>query len=105
MIDDAFYWIFAAIVVAVVVAKSGKPKAPSSVRNYLLGAGLGALAAFVVGFLAEHTNPLDTLLLRRTADIYSVFLISISYGMVIRALLWVASRAKPPQASPTKEAS
>ena len=105
MIGDVFYLIFAAVVIAVVVIKSGKPKASTSIRNYLLGAVLGAAAAFVIGFFAEQTNPLDTLLLRNTADIYSVFLISIAYGMVLRAFLWMASRTKSTQTSSRNEAS
>ena len=100
MFDEAFYWIFCAVIVAVVVIKSGKPKTPNTLRAYLIGAALGAVAAFGVGFLVERTNPLDILLLRMTADIYSIFLISIAYGMLLRVLLWMFTGAKPPTSQP-----
>lgn len=95
MFDEVFYWIFCAVIVAVVVIKSGKPKTASTLQAYLVGAVLGALAAFGIGFLVERTSPLDILLLRKAADIYSIFLISIAYGMLIRALLWMITGAKP----------
>jgi hypothetical protein len=101
MFDDAFYWIFCAVIVAVVVIKSGKkPKTQGTLRAYLIGAVLGALASFGIGFLVEHTNPIDILLLKKAADIYSVFLISIAYGMLLRVLLWVITGAKPPTSQP-----
>lgn len=99
MIDEAFYWIFCAVIVAVIVIKSGKPKA-HSILAYLVGAALGVVAAFAVGYIAERTNPLDILLLRPAADIYSIFLISIVYGMLVRAVLWVVAGSKTDVPSP-----
>jgi len=102
MFDEAFYWIFCAVIVTVVVIKSGKLKTTNTLRAYLVGAALGALASFGIGFLVERTNPVDILLLRKSADIYSIFLISIVYGMLLRVLLWMFTRAKPLTSQPQK---
>lgn len=103
MFDEVFYWVFCAVIVAVVVIKSGKPKTTRTFQAYLIGAALGALAAFGVGFLFERTSPLEILLLRKTADIYSILLISIAYGMLLRALLWMITGAKPPTSQPQQQ--
>ena len=101
MPNEFVYWILYAVEVLAVVIKSRIPKSKSSIRNYLGGALLLMGAAFAVGWVFDQTNPVDILLLNPSADIYSIFLISIGYGMVVRALLWTLSGAQPKESSET----
>ena len=90
--SDWFYWVFCAVVIVAVVAKSRRPATAKAFRNYAAGGALMVAFALVIGYLFERTSPIDILLLREPADIYSILLVSVGYGIFVRSLLWAASR-------------
>jgi len=88
---DMTYLALCTVVVLVVMFKSPSSSI-GSVGVALGSATLVALFAFAIGFAFDGSTPLDIILLRRSADIYSVFLVSVSFGLVARAMVLMATR-------------
>jgi hypothetical protein len=80
-----FYLAFSACMILLVLYKTDRPKGVRMISTYVVGGCVVAALAFGIGFLSEGADPVDVLLIRSAADIYPVFLISVAYGMFIRA--------------------
>jgi hypothetical protein len=93
--NEYFYWALCVVVVLAILIKGRSARSQQSVRSYLGGAVLISFAAFFIGFAFDRTSPIDILLLRQSADIYSIFLISVAYGMLLHVVIGIASGAGP----------
>jgi|SRR5215831_3387799 len=91
MFDNLLYWALLVVVVAAVIIKTRESGGRPIVQ--FLGAALVlVLAAIGIGLVFDGTPPWRVLLLRPDADIYSVFLVSVAYGLLIRTVIWAIQR-------------
>src|SRR5690349_12112166 len=93
--DQLLYVSLAIVVILAVNVKAHGRDAHVPTTAYVWGSLLGSFAAFVIGYVFERSSPFDIALLSPRADIYSVFLISVSYAILVRVgVRFLVSHAK-----------
>jgi hypothetical protein len=82
----AFLWVFGAAVMLVIIVRSWNDDRFTA-KQLGGGAFLMITVAIATGYAFEGARPLDVVLLRKPADIYTVFMMSVGYAMIVIAAI------------------